>query len=340
MRVFMMGGTGLIGRHLARRLVERGDQAVILTRRADAVRRDPAMRSFQFVPGDPTVRGSWESAINGCDAVINLVGHNIFASRWNADVRRKIRDSRIYGTINVVAAMAQAKNPPRTLIQGSAVGFYGSHGDEELTEESPSGADFMAVVCREWEDAVHPAELRDVRVVRVRTGIVLARGEGALGVMTPLFRWGPGAPIGSGHSVFKPGSGHQWISWIHIDDIVGLFLLALDRADAKGPLNGTAPHPVRNAEFSRTLSKVLWRPYAPWRIYVPFGPPDFLLKLVLGDVADVITEGQKVLPKKAVEWGYKFLYPDLEGALRAIFDLPTSATNPVRSVATPVAHPH
>lgn len=339
MRVFMTGGTGLIGRHLGNRLVERGDEVIILTRRADAVRRDPAMRRFQFVPGDPGVVGDWQASVDGCDAVVNLVGHNVFANRWNAEVKRKIRDSRVYGTNHVVSAITRARNPPRILAQASAVGYYGPHGDEVLTEESPSGADFMSVICREWEEATRPAENQGTRVARVRIGIVLARHEGALAAMTPLFRLGPGVPIGGGDSLFKPSSGQQWMSWIHIDDIVGLFLLALDNPEAKGPLNGTSPEPVRNADFARTLSKVLWKPYAPWRVFLPFGPPDILLRAVLGDVANVVTKGQRVLPTKAESLGYQYRFPNLEGALRDIYTSKDSARS-AKSSQTSAAHPH
>ena len=156
MRVFITGGTGLIGRHLVKRLVERGDHPVILSRQADKARRNPAMRGIEVVQGDPTVPGGWDAAVDGCDAVVNLVGHNLFADRWTAEVKRKIRDSRVYGTENVVAAIARAKGRPKVLVQASAIGYYGPHGDEELTESSPSGSDFMAVVCREWEDAARP----------------------------------------------------------------------------------------------------------------------------------------------------------------------------------------
>src|SRR3954451_2189237 len=157
MRVFVTGGTGLIGRHLVQKLLARGDQAVVLSRRADTVRRNPAMRPVQVVQGDPSVAGGWDSALDGCDAVVNLAGHNLFAQRWNAEVKRTIRDSRVYATENLVAAAAKARSRPGVLVQGSAIGFYGPHGDETLTEESPSGSDFMAVVCREWEEAAAPA---------------------------------------------------------------------------------------------------------------------------------------------------------------------------------------
>ncbi len=338
MRVFITGGTGLIGRHLVKRLVERGDHPVILSRQADKARRNPSMRGIEVIQGDPTIPGGWDSAVDGCDAVVNLVGHNVFAERWSAEVKRTIRDSRVYGTENVVSAIAKAKSRPKVLVQASAIGYYGPHGDEELTEASPSGSDFMAVVCREWEEAARPAEALGLRVPRLRTGIVLAPGEGALGIMTPIFKMGPGTPIGNGGSLFKPATGTQWMSWIHLDDIVGLFLLATDHPEANGPINGTAPVPVRNAEFSRALSRALWKPYAPWRVFLPIGPPDILLRTVLGGVAGVVTTGQKVLPTRAQALGYNFLYPELSAALRALFAKPKAAPKPVPIPAASGSH--
>jgi hypothetical protein len=336
MRVFITGGSGSIGRHLVRRLVERGDQPIILSRRSDEIRRNPAMRGLSVVQGDPSTSGGWESAIDGCDAVVNLVGHNLFSERWNALVKRKIRDSRVYSTENVVAAIGKATNRPKVLVQASAIGYYGPHGDEELTEDSPSGSDFMAVVCREWEEAAQPAESLGVRVAAIRTGVVLARGEGALGVMTPIFRWLPlgSAPVGNGGGLFKPAGGRQWMSWIHIDDIVGLFLLALDNAGAHGPINGTAPNPVRNADFSKALARVLWRPY------IPLGPPDAVLEVVLGEVAQVITKGQRVLPARAQSLGYAFRHPDLAEALRALFAPAPAAPKAGRAPAASGARHH
>lgn len=315
MRVFITGGTGLIGRALARRLVERGDTPVILTRQAEKARLDPEMRAFEFVQGDPTARGAWAGAVDGCDAVVNLAGHGVFSGRWDAGTKQAIRNSRIDGTTNVVEAIATAKNPPRVLVQASAIGYYGPHGDEELTEASPPGPDFMAGVCRDWETASATVDEKGVRRAVIRVGVVLARGGGALGVMTPFFKLGPGVPIGSGGGLLRPALGQQWLSWIHIDDIVGLFLLALDDPNARGAINGTAPHPARNATFAKALSKALWRWYAPWRVFIPVGPPDFLLRLVLGEVAEVVTKGQKVLPAKALSLGYAFRFPDLDTAL-------------------------
>ncbi|WP_406696480.1 TIGR01777 family oxidoreductase [Singulisphaera sp. Ch08] len=335
MRVFITGGTGLIGRHLVRRLAERGDQPVILSRHSDQARRDPSMRMREIVPGDPTTSGAWQNVVDGCDAVVNLAGHNIFEDRWNSQVKRKIRDSRVYGTENLVAAIAKAKNAPKVMVQSSAIGYYGTPAEAELTEESPSGSDFMAVVCREWEEAAHHVEALGVRLSVVRTGIVLERGAGALGVMVPIFKWPLGAaPIGNGGSLVKPATGQQWMSWIHIDDIVGILLLALDNPAATGPINGTAPHPVRNAEFSKALARSLWRPCA------PFGPPDPLLKLVLGEVADVITKGQKVLPTRALALGYSFKYPTLDAAMKALFAKPAVATVPKPEPSSAVKSGH
>jgi len=334
MRVFLTGGTGLIGQGIVRALVARGDEPVILSRRADETRRNRAMRSLRVIQGDPTVAGAWEEAVDGCDAVINLAGHNLFDGRWNAELKNRIRDSRVYATERVVKAIAAASEKPKALIQASAIGYYGPHGDESLTEASPSGTDFMAKVCREWEDASIPAESLGVRVARIRTGVVLAKGEAALGVMTPIFRFVPGgaAPVGSGRSPLLPGKGQQWMSWIHVDDIVGIFLAALDNPSASGPINGTAPNPVRNVEFSRALARVLWRPM------LPIGPPDVMLKLLLGEVADVVTKGQKVLPTKAEELGYRFAFPTLPEALKAIFAKARPEPEPARAGAESHAH--
>jgi uncharacterized protein (TIGR01777 family) len=317
MRVFITGGSGLIGRQLAAALLQGGHQPVILSRHADLVRRKAAMRCYQIVPGDPSTPGRWQEELDGCDAVVNLAGQNIFAKRWNAQIKRQIRDSRVYSAANLVAAIRQCRTPPKVFIQGSAVGFYGMCGDEALTESSSSGTDFLAVVCREAEDASEPLEAHGLRRARVRTGIVLALGGGALSIMTPVFKLGPGAPIGSGRRFLARGG--QWMSWIHLDDLVGIFQLALTNDQASGPINGTAPHPVKNAEFARTFSAVLRKPYAPWRFYLPVGPPDALLHAVLGGVASVVTTGQRVVPARALALGYSFLYPELEGALRAIF---------------------
>jgi uncharacterized protein (TIGR01777 family) len=314
MRVFVTGGTGLIGRRLAAELRARGDAVVVLTRGVERARALPELAGAELVAGDPMLPGDWQGAVDGCDGVINLAGQNVFSGRWNVEMRRLIRDSRVYGTGHVAAAITRARVRPRVLVQASAIGYYGSRGDEELTESSPPGSGFMPDLCREWEAAAAVVEPLGVRRATVRVGVVLAKGEGALAAMTPIFKWVPGgaAPVGSG-SAWGIGRGRQWMSWVHADDIVGLFLLGLDDERAAGPINGTAPAPERNVDFSRKLAKVLWRPF------LPFGPPDGLLKLILGDVAEVVTTGQRVLPARALELGYRFRHPGLEGALRSVF---------------------
>jgi len=329
MRVVIAGGSGLIGRHLAKAILEGGHQPVILSRNADAVRRDRAMWPYQVIPGDPTKPGRWQDEVDGCDAVVNLAGHSIFAKRWNAEIKRKIRDSRVYSAENLVAAIKNAQSRPKVFVQGSAIGYYGPQGDDELTESSPSGTDFLAVVCRECEDVSRSIESLGVRRAIVRTGIVLAPKAGALQIMTPIFKLGPGAPIGSGGKLVAKGD--QWMSWIHLDDIVGIFKLAVDNQGASGPLNGTAPNPVRNSEFARTFSSVLKKPYTPWRFYFPYGPPDGALRLALGEVATIVTTGQRVLPARPLALGYTFKHPHLADALRAIFA-------PAPATAQPAAH--
>lgn len=319
MKVFLTGGSGSIGRQIVARLVARGDEPVILSRRADAVRRNRDMRGIEVVQGDPAIPGAWEMALDGCDAVINLAGQNLFAERWNASVKEKIRDSRVLSTQNVATAIRRAKTPPKVLVQASATGIYGPKTDDtELTEESPSGTDFLAVVCREWEDATVGLDKLGVRVPIIRTGVVLADGEGALGAMTPIFKWLPGgaAPVGSGGKL-SPARGLQWFSWIHLDDIVGIYLMALDHTSATGPINGTAPNPVRFQEFARALARACT--FLP---FVPFGPPDAVLKAILGEVAEVVATGSRVMPMKATQLGYQFKYPLVADALKAIFAPP------------------
>ncbi len=243
MRILITGGSGLIGRHLARSLHGRGHQAVILSRHADAVRRDPTMWPFQVIPGDPTVPGHWQAEVDGCDAIVNLAGHNIFAGRWNPEIKQKIRDSRVYGASHLVAAIKQASRRPEVLVHGSAIGYYGPHGDEELDESSPSGTDFLAVVCRECEEASESVESMGVRRAIVRTGIVLAHGEGALRIMTPLFKLGPGVPIGSGNGLVGRGA--------PVDELESIWTTWSESSSSRLktrrlPVRSTAPHRTRS----------------------------------------------------------------------------------------------
>lgn len=330
MRVFLTGGTGLIGRGIVKVLISRGDTPVILSRQADKARLNPSLKNAEIIQGDPSTLGSWESSLNGCAAAINLVGHNLFAERWSPDVKAKIRDSRVVATENLVSALNRATDRPKTLVQASAIGFYGPTEDQELTETSSAGQDFMSEVCVAWENAAKPAESLGLRVPRIRTGVVLSKGEAALGVMTPIFKWLPGgaAPVGSGKNPMMPARGRQWMSWIHIDDIVGLFVEALDNPAANGPINGTAPNPVRNYDFSKELAKALGRRW----VFAPIGVPDAVLKTVLGEVAEVVTKGQKVLPNKALAMGYRYRFPQLADALADLFGQASTSTEKAKPV--------
>ena len=305
MRIFVTGATGLVGRRLVRRLHERGDQAIVLSRRA-AHARDLFGNNAAVVEGDPMRSGDWMKAIADCDAVIHLAGENVFARRWSADFKELLFDSRILSTQHVVEALRgqpmRADGQAKVLVNASAIGYYGPRGDEELTEESEPGSDFLAQLCIEWEKAARAAESSGVRVALVRVGVVLDKEGGALAKLLTPFRLFAGGPV---------GSGRQWMSWIHYDDLVNLFLFAVDNAQARGALNGTAPNPVTNREFSKTLGRVLHRPSFVWT-------PQLALRIVLGEVADIVATGQRVLPKRALDLGYSFRYPMLETALAHI----------------------
>jgi uncharacterized protein len=305
MRVFVTGGTGLIGTRLIRQLRERGDEVLLLTRRPAAA-TDRFGREVEVVEGDPMQAGPWMEAIGRCDGVINLAGENVFNRRWNQRFKQLVRDSRMQATEHVVQALA--KNPhrdggePKVLVNASAIGYYGAHADEELTEASPPAEDYMAQLCVDWEKAALAAQAHGVRVVTVRVGIVLDREGGALAKLLTPFKLFAGGPV---------GSGKQWMSWIHHADMVGLFLFGLDNPQASGALNGTAPNPVTNREFSRTLGRVLHRPSCFWT-------PRLMLRLALGEVADVVATGQRVLPQAPLALGYCYRFPPLEDALRDI----------------------
>jgi uncharacterized protein (TIGR01777 family) len=302
MRVFITGGTGLIGTHLLRRLHERHDTIVLLSRRPGAARERVGPED-KVLEGDPMKPGLWMDGVADCDAVVHLAGENVFGRRWNQDFKALLHGSRVQSTELVVQALA--KNPrtaagsAKILVNASAIGYYGPRGDEEITEDAPAGNDFLAGVCLDWEKASRQAEALGVRVVLLRVGVVLDKAGGALAQMLTPFKLGVGGPV---------GSGKQWMSWIHYEDIVGLIIFSLDQADVRGPLNGTAPQPVTNAEFSKALGRALHRPS-----FMP--TPRFALRLLLGEVADVVATGQRVVPKKALALGYQFKFPSIDAAL-------------------------
>jgi uncharacterized protein (TIGR01777 family) len=298
MRVFITGGTGLVGGRLVSRLLERSDTPVVLSRN-QAAARTRFGPSVEVVEGDPTVADAWQVVVGTCDAVVHLAGENIFANRWNERVKAALRDSRVVGTRNVVQAIDMASRKPRVLVSASAVGYYGPRGDEPLTEESPPGADFLAGVCVEWESAARTMQAPDVRLVIVRIGVVISPDGGALAQMLTPFKLGVGGPV---------GNGRQWMSWVHTDDVIGVILHAVDSADVSGILNATAPEAVSNKQFSKALGRALGRPSF-------FPVPVFMLRLRFGQVAEVIATGQRVLPRRAQMLGYKFRFPLLDEAL-------------------------
>ena len=298
MKVFVTGATGFIGPHLVRRLADAGHQVFVLDRSPEKARPMPggAVR----VEGDGTVSGAWQEEVSRCDAVINLAGITIF-QRWNARVKEQLTASRIDTTRNVVDALRARRGVSTRLLSGSAIGYYGSRGDETLNEGSVPAGDFMARMARDWENAALEAESLGVKVAVCRFGIVLGKNGGALGQMLPLFRLGLGSPL---------GAGKQWFSWIHVDDLVAGLIFLLQHEEVVGPVNLTAPEPVRNSEFTRALGKAIKRP-----TFLP-AVPGLALRLALGQVAQVLVEGQRVLPDRLLKSGFKFRYPTLQDALR------------------------
>jgi uncharacterized protein (TIGR01777 family) len=308
MRLFIAGGTGLVGSRLVRRLLERNDQVAVLTRRPDAARQKWG-DSCTVVEGDPMRPGGWMDVIGDCDGVVNLVGEGVFNRRWRAWFKELLRSSRLQSTQNIVTALAEspktAAGHAKFLVNASAIGYYGAHGDEELDESSPAGDDILARLCVEWEAAANAATGSGARVVIIRIGVVLDKEGGALKQMMLPFKMFVGGPV---------GSGKQWVSWIHHDDLVGLILLALDKPEATGVMNGTAPNPVTNKGLAKALGRALHRPS-----FMP--TPKFALRLMLGQVAGLVTTGQRVLPRRANQLGYQFKFPDIDAALANVLSV-------------------
>lgn len=297
MRVTVTGATGLVGRRLVAALGERGDEVTVLSRDPDRARR--ALAGVEAVAWDPSAPAPAE-ALAGRDAVIHLAGEPI-AQRWTAAARERIRRSREEGTRNLVAGIAAADPRPRVLASASGIGYYGPRGDEPVGEDAAAGDDFVAGICEVWEREARAAEELGLRVVVVRTGVVLDRsGGGALAKMLPPFKLGVGGPV---------AGGRQYLSWIHADDLVGIYLAAIDGADWSGAVNATAPDPPTNREFSRALGRALRRP-----ALLPV--PAFAIRILYGEMAQIVTTGQRVLPGRALALGYRFARPDLDAALR------------------------
>jgi uncharacterized protein (TIGR01777 family) len=289
-KVLLTGATGFVGTHLKRRLEAAGNSVRTVSRRPGA----------DFDWSDSSLaRGVRET-----DAIVHLAGENIFDRRWNPERKKLLWSSRVDTTKQLAALAAQRR--PACFLSASAIGWYGTSDTAAFDERSPRGSDFMSDLCAHWEDAAEVATEAGVRTCRVRIGVVLGRGGGALSKMLPFFRLGIGGPL---------GDGRQWVSWVHLDDLCALFLFLLGSERASGVFNGTAPNPVTMKALSRALGKVLHRPSA-----LPV--PAAMLRLTVGQVAEVLVTGQRVLPRRAEEAGFRFAHPEIEGALRDLLSRP------------------
>lgn len=302
MRVTVTGATGTLGRQLVETLLARGDEVTVLSRDAAKAERTFDGRVTSLPWAEPKREQPPAAALAGTDGVIHLLGEPV-AQRWSDDAKREIRESRVLATANLVgaiAALAEAERPG-VLVSQSASGYYGPHGDEPVTEDHAPGDDFLARVCVDWEAEARKAEALGLRVAITRTGVVLSESGGALEKMLTPFKLGVGGPV---------AGGDQYMPWIHSDDVVGALIFCLDSGEAAGPINLAAPRPVTNTELSRTLGKVLRRPaIAP--------VPAFALKLLYGDMAQIVTTGVRAVPRRLEQLGYVFREPELEPALRS-----------------------
>jgi len=299
MKILITGGTGFVGTQLTSRFIEDRHEVTILTRSLKGAKGSSP--GISYLEGDPTKKGAWQEAIKNHDAVINLAGASIF-SKWTEEHKKAIRESRVNTTRNIVEGIPSRSERPFTLFSTSAVGYYGFCGDEELTEESRYGDDFLARISVEWEGEALRARDKGARVVITRFGIVMGEKGGALSQMIPLFKKYIGGPI---------GSGKQWFSWIHMKDLAEAFAFLLKHPEISGPVNVCSPNPVRNKDLAKALGRALHRPS-----FIP--APGFMVKLVLGEFGSVILEGQKVIPKKLLENGFVFQYADIHQALQNI----------------------
>lgn len=300
MLVVIAGGTGFIGNALLEQFVKGKHQVILLSRDAGSLKHleKDTVSAEQW---DAKTIDTWAKRLDGADAVVNLTGEPIAAKRWTPSQKERILKSRVDATKAIVSAIEKVKNKPAVLINASAVGYYGNVEKGDVTESHPKGSDFLAGVCEKWEQEALAAEKHGVRVVVLRIGIVLAKNGGALSKMIPPFKMFAGGPL---------GSGKQWFPWVHRDDVAGAILFAIKNEKVAGPINVTAPEPVTMKEFCKTLGKVIRKPsWAP--------VPAFALKILLGEMSDMLLTGQRAIPKKLQEAGYTFKYPKLEKALMA-----------------------
>lgn len=295
MRVTVTGATGRIGRRVVAALKDRGDEVTVLSRDPDRAAEQLGVEAFAWNLKEDAAP---KEALAGRDAIVHLAGEDV-GQRWSKEVKAEILDSRERGTRNLVHTILDAKPRPQALICASASGFYGAHGDEVVDESAPPGRDWLAEVVARWERQAQTAKV-GTRTVMVRTGIVLDASGGALEKMLPYFKAGVGGPI---------GGGKQYMPWIHLDDLVGLYVAAIDNPAFQGPLNACAPEPVTNRDFAKALGRALKRP--------AFAPvPGLTVKLLYGEMSQIVLTGVRMVPSRAAELGYEFRHPDLDEALR------------------------
>ncbi len=298
MKTLVTGATGFIGRRLLSLLAQHNHDIVVLTRSPERARESLAV-PCEVIQWDPMSGPPPEAAFNGVSTVVHLAGEGVAEKRWSDEQKKVIRDSRIIGTRNLVEAIARRKGKPVNVIAASATGYYGERGDEILHETSPPGTGFLAEVCRDWEREAQALPYGSARLAIVRIGIVLGPDGGILKKLIPIFKTGTAGPI---------GSGKQWMSWIHIDDLVRMIVMAIENHAIEGAVNGVGPNPVSNADFSHALGKALHRPSS-------LKAPGGAIKVVMGEMADLALSSQRVLPEKALHAGFDFKFPTIEGAL-------------------------
>ena len=304
MKIAITGATGFVGTRLVERLHSEGEEILVLTRNLEkgkVIFPSSAYPNLEVIAYQPQKSGAWQKSIDGCEGIVNLAGAGIADERWSASRKQEIMDSRKVTTEKLVEAIALAQTKPSVLVSGSAIGYYGTSETATFDEQSNTGNDFLAEVCREWEAAAQPVKDLGVRLVILRIGIVLGMGGSISKMLTP-FKLFAGGPI---------GSGRQWFSWVHIDDLVSLILHSLHYREMQGIFNATSPNPVQMGEFCQDLGAVLNRPS-----WLPV--PDFAIELLLGDGAVVVLEGQKVLPKQTQASGFEYQYPTVKPALKNI----------------------
>ncbi len=300
MKVFMTGGTGFVGTFLARLFIAEGHDVTILAHEQKAPTLQ--MKGLSYISGNPTAEGKWQKAVPDHDVVINLAGASIF-SRWTDSYKKVLRQSRILTTRHLVEALPDdAKHV--TFFSTSAVGIYGFHEDEELTESSAPGSDFLARLAFDWEKEALRARDKGARVIITRFGIVLGKNGGALGQMLPLFKYFLGGPL---------GNGRQWFSWVQMDDLAAAFMFLLEHKEIEGAVNLCSPQPVRNKELGRAIGRILHRPS-----FMP--APAFMIRLILGEFGNVLLKGQRVVPRRLLDAGFQFRYPAIEAALSGIIE--------------------